>query len=330
MGAWGRLGGSMLMSFAALSMGTSVWSNPLSVKISSSLPEQSFAGVFLREFKDRVETALPDEVEIEIFMSGALGSEQDVLQGLKLGTHMATLSASGVTEINRRTVIFDLPYLIESRDQIPTMMASPAGEMLREGFEGTGAELLAVWDNGFRVITNKVRPVTVPADLQGLKIRTPNSRYRVEMFRELGANPTPLAFNEVYSALDQGVVDGQENPADVVFSARLPEVQTYLSVSNHIYLPTYLLFSEQTLAQMSDDVRETIEQIAIEMGDWTREWGDENDLKMMTELAEVMEINEVDFAAFQEASTPLYSSELFIDAIGADMIEATLAALQAN
>jgi TRAP-type C4-dicarboxylate transport system substrate-binding protein len=150
------------------------------------------------------------------------------------------------------------------------------------------------------------------------------------MFRQLGANPTPLAFNEVYSALDQGVIDGQENPADVVMSAKLPEVQKYLSVSNHIYLPTYLLFSEQTLAQLSKEAQETMEQIAIEMGDWSRAWGDENDRQVMAELAKVMEINEVDFAAFQEASKPLYSSQLFIDAIGADMIEATLTALGAN
>jgi len=324
------IGGSVLLGIGTLGLTSSAWASPFSIKISSSLPEQSFAGVFLREFKDRVETALPGEVEIEIFMSGTLGSEQDVLQGLKLGTHMATLSASGVTEINRRTVIFDLPYLIETRDQIPVLMESPAGDLLREGFNGTGAKLLAVWDNGFRVITNKVRPVTVPADLQGLKIRTPNSRYRVEMFRQLGANPTPLAFNEVYSALDQGVIDGQENPADVVMSAKLPEVQKYLSVSNHIYLPTYLLFSEQTLAQLSKEAQETMEQIAIEMGDWSRAWGDENDRQVMAELAKVMEINEVDFAAFQEASKPLYSSQLFIDAIGADMIEATLTALGAN
>ncbi|NJK72008.1 MAG: TRAP transporter substrate-binding protein [Synechococcaceae cyanobacterium SM2_3_60] len=330
MSIWARISGSVLVSLASLSLGSSVWAAPLSIKISSSLPEQSFAGVFLREFKERVETALPDEVELEIFMSGALGSEQDVLQGLQLGTHMATLSASGVTEINQRTVIFDLPYLIESRDQIPVLMASPAGDLLREGFEGTGARLLAVWDNGFRVITNNVRPVTTPADLAGLRIRTPSSRFRVEMFRELGANPTPLSFNEVYSALDQGVIDGQENPADVVVSARLPEVQDYLSVSNHIYLPTYLLFSEQTLAQLSPDAQATLEEIAIEMGDWSRAWGEENDQTIMAELAEIMEINEVNFAAFQEAASPLYNSSLFIDAIGADMIEATLAALGTN
>ncbi len=325
-----RLGGTVLLGLVSLGLVSPAQAEPLTIKISSSLPDQSFAGVFLREFEERVETALPDEVDIEIFMSGALGKEQDVLNGLKLGTHMATLSASGVTEINPRTAIFDLPYLIENREQVPLMMNSPAGDLLKEGFEGTGAKLLAVWDNGFRVITNNVRPVTEPADLDGLKIRTPNSPYRVEMFRELGANPTPLSFNEVYSALDQGVVDGQENPADVVVSAKLPEVQTYLSVSNHIYLPTYLLFSEQTLNQLSEEAQATLETIAIEMGDWSREWGDQNDAEVMAGLKDSMEINEVDFAAFQAASGPLYDNPLFVDAIGADMIEATLAALQAN
>jgi len=116
----------------------------------------------------------------------------------------------------------------------------------------------------------------------------------------------------------------------VVASAKLPEVQTYLSVSNHIYLPTYLLFSEQTLDQLSEEARATLEEIAVEMGDWSREWGETNDAEVLADLEETMEINEVDFAAFQEASMPLYENPLFTEAIGSDMIEATLAALREN
>lgn len=299
----------------------------ITIEVSSSLPEDSFAGVFLREFEERVESELAGEVDIELFFGGVLGSEQDVLQGLKVGTHQATLSASGVAEINPRTAIFDLPYLFESREDVAEMMDGPAGDLLREGFEGQGMELLALWDNGYRVITNNVRPIETPADLDGLRIRTPNSTFRVEMFETLGANPTPLSFSEVYSALDQGVVDGQENPVNVVNSALLYEVQDYLSISNHVYLPTFLLFSEQTLASMPDDVRETLTAIAVEMGDWSREWGEENTLETLAGLEGKIEINEVDFQAFQEAAQSLYTSDLFIDEIGADMIEATLASV---
>lgn len=304
-----------------------VSTSPTTIEISSSLPEDSFAGVFLREFEERVESELADEIEIELFFGGVLGSEQDVLQGLRVGTHQATLSASGVAEINPRTAIFDLPYLFESRDDVAAMMDGSAGNLLREGFAGEGMELVALWDNGYRVITNNVRPIETPSDLEGLRIRTPNSAFRVDMFQTLGANPTPLSFSEVYSALDQGVIDGQENPANVVDSARLYEVQDYLSISNHVYLPTFLLFSEQTLASMPDDVRETLTRIAVEMGDWSREWGAENQMETLATLEEQMEINEVDFQAFQQKAQPLYTSDLFVDEIGQDMIEATLASL---
>ena len=299
----------------------------MTIEISSSLPEDSFAGVFLREFEERVETELAGQIDIELFYGGVLGSEQDVLQGLKVGTHQATLSASGVAEINPRTAIFDLPYLFETRDDVVAMMDGPAGDLLRQGFADEGMELLALWDNGYRVITNNVRPIETPADLDGLKIRTPNSAFRVEMFQTLGANPTPLSFSEVYSALDQGVVDGQENPANVVNSALLYEVQDYLSVSNHVYLPTFLLFSQQTLDSMPDETRETLTQIAVDMGDWSREWGENNTEETLAGLEDKIAINEVDFAAFREASQPLYTSETFTEEIGSDMIEATLASV---
>jgi tripartite ATP-independent transporter DctP family solute receptor len=299
----------------------------MTIEISSSLPEDSFAGVFLREFESRVEEELAGEIDIELFYGGVLGSEQDVLQGLKVGTHQATLSASGVAEINPRTAIFDLPYLFETRDDVVAMMDGPAGDLLREGFANEGMELLALWDNGYRVITNNVRPIETPADLDGLKIRTPNSAFRVEMFQTLGANPTPLSFSEVYSALDQGVVDGQENPVNVVNSALLHEVQDYLSISNHVYLPTFLLFSQQTLDSMPEETRETLTQIAIDMGDWSREWGENNTVETLASLEGKIEINEVDFAAFQQASQPLYTSETFTEEIGSDMIEATLASV---
>jgi tripartite ATP-independent transporter DctP family solute receptor len=323
-----------MLALATMACGTSQQAtdgsgsaSPIAIEISSSLPEDSFAGVFLREFEERVETELAGKIDIELFYGGVLGSEQDVLQGLKVGTHQATLSASGVAEINPRTAIFDLPYLFESRDDVAAMMDGPAGDLLREGFADEGMELLALWDNGYRVITNNVRPIENPADLDGLKIRTPNSTFRVEMFQTLGANPTPLSFSEVYSALDQGVVDGQENPVNVVNSALLYEVQDYLSISNHVYLPTFLLFSQQTLDSMPDDVRETLTQIAVEMGDWSREWGENNTVETLASLEGKIEINEVDFSAFQQASQPLYTSETFTEEIGSDMIEATLASV---
>ena len=292
------------------------------LQINSSLPDGSFAHAFLLEFKERVESELPS-MDVQIFMGNTLGSEEDVLQGLGFGTHHASLSASAVVQVNPRTAVFDLPYLFENRAKVQEFAASPAFDMLAEGFAGRGIMLSALWDNGFRVITNSVRPIVTPDDMRGLKIRTPTSRQRVAMFNTLGANATPLSFGEVYSGLDQGVIDGQENPAQIAESARFYEVQSYLSLSNHVYLPTFMLFGEPWLNSQAPEVRETVLRIAAETAPWTFAWGEETDARVLEDLADRIAINEVDFEAFQAAALPLYDDPLFVDAIGADMIAVT-------
>ncbi|MFT4782988.1 MAG: tripartite ATP-independent transporter DctP family solute receptor [Paracoccaceae bacterium] len=297
------------------------------LQINSSLPEGSFAHTFLLEYEKQLEAAAPDQIDVQIFMSNTLGSEEDVLQGLTLGTHQASLSASAISQINTRAAIFDLPYLFEDRAAVQAFATSEAGDILKAGFDGTGMVLGAMWDNGFRQITNKVRPIVVPADLEGLKIRTPTSRQRVEMFNTLGANATPLSFGEVYSALDQGVIDGQENPAQVVDSAKLFEVQGFMSLSNHVYLPTFLVFGEPYLASLDPALKAIVLQVAADVAPWTFNWGEETDATVIAALADKLAVNEIDFAAFQAASAPLYESPTFVDVIGADMIEATRVAL---
>lgn len=297
------------------------------LQINSSLPEGSFAHVFLQEYETRLEAAAPGEIDVQIFMSNTLGKEEDVLQGLGLGTHHASLSASAVSQVNNRTAIFDLPYLFEDRAAVQAFAASPAGEMLADGFEGSGMVLAAMWDNGFRQITNKVRPIVVPADLDGLKIRTPTNKQRVEMFNTLGANATPLSFGEVYSALDQGTIDGQENPANVVDTAKLFEVQSYMSLSNHVYLPTFLVFGEPYLATLDPALRDTVLSVAADVAPWTFEWGESTDTETIAALRDKLAVNEIDFAAFQAAAAPLYESPTFVEVIGEDMIAATKTAL---
>jgi tripartite ATP-independent transporter DctP family solute receptor len=299
------------------------------LQINSSLPDGSFAHAFLLEFKERVESELPS-MDVQIFMGNTLGSEEDVLQGLGFGTHHASLSASAVVQVNPRTAVFDLPYLFENRAKVQEFAASPAFDMLAEGFAGRGIVLSALWDNGFRVITNSVRPIVTPDDMRGLKIRTPTSRQRVAMFNTLGANATPLSFGEVYSGLDQGVIDGQENPAQIAESARFYEVQSYLSLSNHVYLPTFMLFGEPWLNSQTPEVRETVLRIAVETAPWTFAWGEETDARVLEDLADKIAINEVDFEAFQAAALPLYDDPLFVDAIGADMIAVTREVLGLN
>lgn len=300
------------------------------LQLHSANYDGSFASTFLNEYAKRMEERLPGKIDVQVFMGSTLGAEDDVLQGLTLGSHHASLSASSVMRLNPRAAIFELPYLIENRQQLKTFWQSPAGDMLREGFSRNGMVLAAMWDNGFRAITNSVRPIVKPEDLRGLKIRTPNSRQRVAMFNTFGANATPLAWGEVFSGLDQGVLDGQENPAQMVDTGQLYRVQKYLSISNHVYLPTFLLFGQPWLSAQVPEVRDALMEVAVDMASWTFEWGEKEDVRAIAALQGKLAINDVDFDAFRKASAPLYKTKLFSDSVGADMIAATLAALGRN
>jgi len=150
------------------------------------------------------------------------------------------------------------------------------------------------------------------------------------MFNTPGANATPLSFGEVYSTLDQGVINGQENSAPVIDSARHYEVQEFMSLSNQVYLPTFLVFGEPFLASLDPALAETVMNVAVDFAPWTFEWGDATDATVVAALSERIAVNEVDFAAFPAASAPLYDSSTFVDVIGADMIAATREALGLN
>lgn len=297
------------------------------IQIGSPLNAGSFAETYLNEFQSRVADELGDEVEVEIFMSNTLGSELDVYEGMQLGTHSAQLTATPLANINPRVAIWELPFLFADRNDVAAFVDGEPGEMLRAGMEGTGMRIVAIWDGGFRVITNDVQPVTTPADLEGLKIRVPNSRFRVAVFEALGANPTPLAFSELYTALDQGVVDGQENPAQIVLSAGFPEVQDHVAISNHVYVPTHLVIADWFLDSLDTETREKLISIAQDMEAWTREQGAATDEKVRGQLEEVMQVTDIDLAAFQEAVAPLYKDPTFVDAIGEEMLAVTREAL---
>jgi tripartite ATP-independent transporter DctP family solute receptor len=163
-----------------------------------------------------------------------------------------------------------------------------------------------VWENGFRHITNNVRPIVKPEDLQGIKLRVPGGVWRVKMFKAYGANPSPMPLAEVYSALQSGVMDGQENPFPQIASAKFHEVQKFLSLSGHVYTPAYLVISEESWKKLPGDVQVTLSKIASEMGDFARSEGERLDKELMQKVAPPMKANEVDKDAFIKASRAIY------------------------
>lgn len=272
-----------------------------------------------QKFKELLEARFPDRVEVRIFGSASLGEDKEMLEGLRLGTLEMHVPSSVLHSVEPMFGVFDLPFLIEDRGQIEKIAEGPIGAQMAERLLARDLVLLGFWENGFRMITNNVRPVVRPEDLRGIKIRTPKDPERVKVFAAFGANPTSMSYGEVFSALKQGVIDGQENPFSQIVPARFHEVQRYLSLSRHVYSPAYPLMSRSYFESLDADLQQGILEVAKEVGRYHRELGAREDERYRVELADQIEITEIDREAFVEAAEPLY--EEFNEKFGPELVE---------
>lgn len=248
------------------------------------------------------------KVEVQTFGSSQLGKDKELLQKLKLGQADFALPSSVMSSVSDVFGIFEMPYIIKDRDH----MRRVQGEMMdtfQKAAEDNGYTIVGLAENGFRHITNNVRPINLPADLEGVKLRTPNGAWRVKMFQQYGANPTPMAFSDVFTALQTGVIDGQENPYAQIASAKFQEVQKYLSITGHVYTPAYILASKKHFAKLPEDVQAGLKECAASTQDFTYEKA----AQLETELLDVIKaagvaVNEADKDAFIAASAPIYEA----------------------
>ena len=282
----------------------------------------SLVAASAEHFAEVANEKLGDGYEVQVFGSSQLGSDEELLQKLKLGQVAFALPSSVMSSVAPEFGVFEMPYIIQSREH----MKAVADEMLQDTFnaaaEREGYEILAVWENGFRQITNNVRPIVTPADLEGIKLRTPKGEWRVKMFQQYGANPTPMAFSDVFTALQTGVIDGQENPYAQIASAKFQEVQKYLSITNHVYTPAYVLVAKSNFERLPDDIRTTLTEAAQETQAFVYETGAQMETDLLGEIeAAGVEVNEADVQAFVDASEPIYAE--FGEEVegGADLVQ---------
>lgn len=269
----------------------------------------SLQGQTSQYFVDLLQERLGDAHQVEYYHSGQIGDERQLLQKLRLGTVDLTGISSIMPTVSPSFALFDLPLLVKDRDHLLRIDEQIVMTDLAEDAEEQGLHLISTWENGFRQITNSERAINVPADLDGLKIRTPQSEWRTLMFSTWGANPTPMAFSEVFVALQTGVVDGQENPLSNINGAKFQEVQEYLSLSNHVYSPIWLAASAKGWQSMPEEVRTAITETAAEAQQWALAKGLELDNQLASSLEDAgMSVNQVDRAAFVEASRPVYEA----------------------
>ena len=278
------------------------------------------------EFTRRANERLAGKAEVKLFDSAQLGKDKELMQKLKLGTVHLALPSSIMSSVADEFGLFDMPFLVKDREHLGRIEEALFWSDMAPAAEAKGYKVLAVWENGIRHITNNARPIMTPADLDGVKLRTPKSKWRVIMFKAWGANPTPMAFSEVFVALQTGVIDGQENPYTNIWAAKFAEVQKYLSVTGHVYSPAYPTAGAAAFEKLPADVQEVLQSTAREMAEWARTEGAAADDDLKSKLAGAgMEVNVADRAAFVEASSPIYEQFASEVPTGKALIDGALA-----
>jgi tripartite ATP-independent transporter DctP family solute receptor len=203
--------------------------------------------------------------------------------------------------------VFEMPYLVKDRNHMQRIEKDVFWKTLAPTAEAKGLKVLAVWENGYRHITNSKRPINTPADLQGIKLRVPEGKWRVKMFQAYGANPSPMKLSEVFTALQTGVMDGQENPFTQIYSSKFQEVQKFLSLTGHVYTPAYITVGAKKWASLPADVRGTLEAVAKETQQFVYEKAAKDDEDLLGKLkAGGMQVNTPNKDAFIAASRPVY------------------------
>ena len=259
------------------------------------------------EFAKRANAKLGARAKVVVFGSSQLGGDKELLQKLKLGTVDMALPSTVMSSEADLFGVFEMPYLVKDRKHMGRIEKELFWAKLAPEAEKKGLKILAVWENGYRHITNSKRPINTPEDLKGIKLRVPEGKWRVKMFQAYGANPSPMKFSEVFTALQTGVMDGQENPFTQIYSAKFQEAQKYLSLTGHVYTPGYATAGAKKWATLPADVRKILEDTAKETQAFVYQTAEKGDNELLGKLkAAGMQVNTPNKDAFIAASRPVY------------------------
>ncbi len=279
------------------------------LKMNISVGQNSHYGVAIDTFAREIEKRTNGRYTIQNFYAGALGAERESIEGVQLGTLDLTMTSTGpVPNFVPEVAILDIPFLFRDYAHARAVLDGPIGQEMLTKFDAKGIKALAWGENGFRHMTNNKRPVTAPDDLKGLKMRTMENPIHIQAYKQFGILPTPMAFTEVFTALQQGTVDGQENPLSVITAAKFEQVQKYLSLTGHVYSPALILMSKAQWDKLSAADKQAFSEAAKEAVKANRARIDDDEKRAVGDLRAkgMTVIDTLDKAPFQNALTPVY------------------------
>ena len=261
------------------------------------------------KFAELVRERTKGKIEVKVAGNEQLGGDAAMITGMRTGTLDLSANAQGpASAVAPRIAAFGLPFLFKTMRAGQKVVDGPVGDEVAKDFEASGLILLAYWDNGIRQITNSKRVIKVPADVKGLKIRTPSDPMTIDIFQALGAATEQIKFSEVYVALQQGVVDGQENPLTNIFANKLHEVNPYISMTGHKWETTPFLMSKASWNRLNADEKKIIKDTGMEACALQRDLIDKEDVKLLADYKAnpKVTVTEVDQKLFQTATASVY------------------------
>ena len=311
---------------------TAVWidsgtcqEKPVNLKLGHAVAPEHPYHLGALKFAEWVAQRTGNKVKIDVYPSTQLGNERDMVEGLQLGTIDLVVTSTGpIGGFVPKMFVVDLPFLFRDREHAYKILDGSIGRDLLEAFSAKGIKGLAFWENGFRQITNNVRPIEKPEDLKGIKIRTMENKVHLASFRAFGASPTPMAWSEVYTALQQKTIDAQENPIAIIYHQKIAEVQKYLTLTGHFYSPTPLLMSLKAFNALPKDIQKIFMDTAIECATYERNLLRDSEAKQISELkAKGMQVTTPNKKPFLDAAASVYKE--FESQFGKDTIDKIIA-----
>ncbi len=301
------------------------------IKITNGVNEDHPVGAGVKKMQEVLAAKSGGKMKLSAFWGGAAGGDLQATQALRAGTQeMVVSSSSPLVGIVKELGAFDLPFLFANEKEADAVLDGPAGAFFNKKLEEAGLINLAYWENGFRNLTNSKRAVNKVEDFDGVKVRVMQNNIFLDTFKTLGTNAVPMAFGEVFTALETKTIDGQENPFVTINSSKFFEVQKYLSVTRHAYTPFLVLYSKKMFETLSSDEQAALREAAMEGQKVQRATIRAVDSKALAELkTKGMQVNEITPAEQKrmfEKVKPVYEKNAA--AIGADAINAVVDALK--
>ena len=278
-------------------------------KVAYGQPTSNPRHIAADKFAKWINEQTKGRVKFELYPAEMLGTDKQMTEATAMGTMDMTITASGVmAAYEPKLAVTELPFLFSSTEKVGKLLDGPIGKELAKDLPPKGLRILAYWENGLRQITNNKRPIEKVEDLKGLKIRAPENKMTISIFKTLGASPAPLAFPELYLALSQNVFDGQENPIANIDSAKLYEVQKYITISNHKYEMYPFVVSEMVWKKIPADIQKLLEEGAIKFAQEHRRLVAEMEAEQLAGFEKKgMKVSRPDMKPFQEATKSVYA-----------------------